>query len=69
MISAIVPARDEEASIARVVEALEAQPEVCEIIVVNDGSTDRTGSNLAELALRIPSLRILETEMCIRDRC
>ena len=62
MISAIVPARDEEASIARVVEALEAQPEVCEIIVVNDGSTDRTGSNLAELALRIPSLRILETD-------
>src|SRR5271170_1092434 len=61
MISAIVPARDEEASIARVVESLEAQPEESEIIVVNDGSTDRTGSILAELALRIPLLRVLET--------
>src|SRR5580658_4063532 len=61
MISAIVPARDEEASIARVVESLEAQPDVREIIVVNDGSTDRTGSILAELAPRITSLRVLET--------
>ncbi|HEY4742830.1 MAG TPA: glycosyltransferase [Candidatus Acidoferrales bacterium] len=61
MISAIVPARDEEASIARAVESLEAQPEVREIIVVNDGSTDRTSSILAELASRIPSLQILET--------
>ncbi|MFZ0039122.1 MAG: glycosyltransferase [Candidatus Acidiferrales bacterium] len=61
MISAIVPARDEEASIARVVESLEAQPDVREIIVVNDGSTDSTGSILAELAVRISSLRVLET--------
>ncbi|MGC1686898.1 MAG: glycosyltransferase family 2 protein [Candidatus Acidiferrales bacterium] len=61
MISAIVPARDEEASIARAVESLEAQPEVREIIVANDGSTDRTASILAELASRIPSLQILET--------
>src|ERR1700683_2859852 len=61
MISAIVPARDEEASIARAVESLDAQPEVHEIIVVNDGSTDDTASILADLALRIPSLRILDT--------
>ncbi len=61
MISAVVPARDEEASIAHAVESLSAQPEVGEIIVVNDGSTDRTGAVLAELALRIPTLRVLET--------
>jgi cellulose synthase/poly-beta-1,6-N-acetylglucosamine synthase-like glycosyltransferase len=61
MISAIVPARDEEASIARVVESLCGQAEVSEIIVVNDGSTDRTAAILAELAGRIPSLGVLET--------
>jgi glycosyltransferase involved in cell wall biosynthesis len=61
MISAIVPARNEEASIGRVVESLHAQAEVFEIIVVNDGSTDRTAAILSELAGRIPSLRLLET--------
>ena len=34
-----------------------AQPEVGEVIVVNDQSTDRTGAILAELAPRIPKLK------------
>ena len=59
MISAIIPARNEEASIARAVESVAAQAEVGEVIVVNDQSTDRTGAILAELALRIPKLKIL----------
>jgi Glycosyl transferase family 2 len=60
LISAIIPARNEEASIARAVESVAAQMEVGEVIVVNDQSTDRTGAILAELALRIPKLKILE---------
>jgi hypothetical protein len=62
LISAIIPARNEEASIARAVESLAAQAEVGEVIVVNDQSTDRTGAILAELALRIPKLKILGTD-------
>ncbi len=59
-ISAIVPARNEEAGILRAVESLAAQPEIAEIIVVNDQSTDRTGAILEELSARIPHLRIVQ---------
>jgi len=62
LVSAIIPARNEEASIARAVESVAAQAEVGEVIVVNDQSTDRTAEILAELGLRIPKLRVLETE-------
>jgi glycosyltransferase involved in cell wall biosynthesis len=61
MVSAIIPARNEEASIARAVESVAAQPEIGEVIVINDQSTDRTGAILAELAARIPKLKILNT--------
>ena len=61
MVSAVIPARNEEASIARAVESVAAQPEVGEVIVVNDQSTDRTGEILAGLAAKIPKLRVLET--------
>lgn len=61
MVSAIIPARNEEASIARAVESVAAQPEICEVIVVNDQSTDRTSEVLTELTARIPNLRVLET--------
>jgi glycosyltransferase involved in cell wall biosynthesis len=60
LISAIIPARNEEASIARAVQSVAAQMEVGEVIVVNDQSSDRTGAILAELALRIPKLKILD---------
>jgi glycosyltransferase involved in cell wall biosynthesis len=59
-VSAIVPARDEEENIARAVESLAAQPEISEIVVVNDQSTDGTATILADLAAKIPRLRILE---------
>ena len=61
MVSAIIPARNEEASIARAVESVAAQPEIAEVIVVDDQSTDRTAAILAELAARIPKLKILHT--------
>jgi glycosyltransferase involved in cell wall biosynthesis len=61
MVSAIIPARNEEDSIARAVESVATQPEIMEIIVVDDQSTDRTAAILAELAERIPKLKILHT--------
>ena len=60
MVSAIIPARNEEASIGRAVESVSAQPEVGEVIIVNDQSTDRTGAILAELAARVPKLKVLD---------
>ncbi len=62
MVSAIIPARNEEASIARTVGSVAAQPEIEEVIVVNDQSTDRTAEILAELAARSPKLKILNTD-------
>jgi len=60
-VSAIVPARNEEATIASAVESLAAQPEIKEIIVVNDQSTDRTAAELERLSARYGQLRVLET--------
>jgi chlorobactene glucosyltransferase len=61
MVSAIIPARNEEASVERAVESVAAQPEIGEVIVVDDQSTDSTGAILAELATRIRKLKILHT--------
>lgn len=62
MISAIIPARNEEASIVRAVESVAAQLEIGEVIVVDDQSSDGTGAILAELAARIPKLKIIRNE-------
>ena len=59
-ISAIIPARNEEANIARVVESLASQAEVREIIVVNDQSSDKTAEILAGLQARVEILRVIE---------
>ena len=59
-ISAIVPVRNEEANIARAVASLAAQPEITEVLVVNDGSTDGTAAVLAQLAATEPKLRVLD---------
>ena len=59
MISAVIPARNEEASIARAVESVAAQLEIGEVIVVDDQSSDRTGAILAELSVRIPKLKVI----------
>jgi hypothetical protein len=62
-VSAIVPARNEEVTIAAAVESLAAQPEIKEIIVINDQSTDGTAAALQELSLRYEQLRVLETKV------
>src|ERR1700692_2122771 len=61
-VSAIVPARNEEATIAPAVESLAAQPEITEIIVINDQSTDGTAAQLQHLSSRYAQLRVLETK-------
>jgi cellulose synthase/poly-beta-1,6-N-acetylglucosamine synthase-like glycosyltransferase len=61
-VSAIVPARNEEATISAAVESLAAQPEIGEIFVINDQSSDATAAQLARLERRFPHLRILETQ-------
>jgi glycosyltransferase involved in cell wall biosynthesis len=61
-ISAIVPARNEEAVIAACVGSLATLPEVAEIIVVNDQSTDKTREIVRGLMAKIPSLRLLDVE-------
>jgi GT2 family glycosyltransferase len=60
-VSAIVPARNEEQTIARAVRSLAEQPEIAEIIVVNDQSTDGTVAELARLAPEVDRLRVLQT--------
>jgi glycosyltransferase involved in cell wall biosynthesis len=61
-ISAIVPARNEEGVIAACVESLALQPEIAEILVVNDQSTDKTAEIVRGLMLKILRLRLLETQ-------
>jgi glycosyltransferase involved in cell wall biosynthesis len=60
-VTAIVPARNEESVIAACVESLARQPEIAEILVVNDQSTDRTASVVSGLMEKVPNLRLLET--------
>jgi len=60
-ISAIVPARNEEPTIAACIESLACQPEIAEILVVNDQSTDKTVEIVRGLMPGNPRLRLLET--------
>ena len=59
-ISAVVPARNEEAVIAACVESLAAQREIMEIIVVDDQSSDRTAEILRKLQGKFAQLRVIE---------
>jgi len=56
-----VPARNEEATIASAVESLASQPEIGEIFVVNDQSTDGTAAILDKLCARFGQVHVLET--------
>src|ERR1700682_1810688 len=61
-LTAIVPARNEEAVIAECVRSLSVQAEISEIVVVNDQSRDRTGEIVRGLMAEIPKLRLVEAQ-------
>ncbi|MGA2629117.1 MAG: glycosyltransferase family 2 protein [Terriglobia bacterium] len=60
-VSVIIPARNEEANIERVVRSVAQQRQVLEILAVDDQSEDRTSQILARLQAEIPLLRVLRT--------
>jgi glycosyltransferase involved in cell wall biosynthesis len=60
-ISAIVPARNEEAVIAACVESLAQQKEILEIVVVDDQSTDRTAEIVEGLSRHDARVRLLRS--------
>jgi glycosyltransferase involved in cell wall biosynthesis len=61
-VSAIIPARNEESVIATCIESLANQPEIGEILVVNDQSTDGTANVVRGLMEKFPQLRLLEAD-------
>jgi cellulose synthase/poly-beta-1,6-N-acetylglucosamine synthase-like glycosyltransferase len=59
-VSVLIPARDEEANIGEAVEAALASRDVdLEVVVLDDGSTDRTGEIVEARAARDPRLRLI----------
>jgi glycosyltransferase involved in cell wall biosynthesis len=61
LVTALVPARNEESVIAACIESLAGQPEIGQILVIDDQSSDRTARIVLELMQKIPHLRLLET--------
>jgi glycosyltransferase involved in cell wall biosynthesis len=59
-ISAIVPARNEEAVIGACVESLAAQAEIEEVLVINDQSTDQTAAIVKMEMEKFAKVRLLE---------
>ncbi|MFL6447237.1 MAG: glycosyltransferase family 2 protein [Bryobacteraceae bacterium] len=58
-LSVVVPAFNEEATVAHVVQSLLRVPSLQEIIVVDDASTDQTFAIVQKLQSTIPQLRLL----------
>ena len=61
-VSAIVPARNEEAVIAAGIESLAHQQEISEILVVDDQSTDGTAGVVRDLICKYPHVRLLHAD-------
>jgi glycosyltransferase involved in cell wall biosynthesis len=59
-LSVVMPAFDEEATIERAAERVLASPWCAELIIVDDGSRDRTLELATKLATRDPRVRVLE---------
>jgi dolichol-phosphate mannosyltransferase len=64
LLSIVIPARDEEECVVAMVEHLHVELDLRgvphEIIVVDDGSTDKTWNVLTEVSKKFPELRILQ---------
>lgn len=54
-LSVLIPIYNEESSLERVLDAVEERAEVSEIVIVDDGSTDRTAEILAAREFRVPT--------------
>ncbi len=52
-VSIVIPAYNEEEGITEVVHQIQALPEPVELIIVDDGSTDRTGERAAAAGARV----------------
>ncbi len=61
-VSVIIPARNEERNIERVIGSLAGQERLQEIIAVDDASTDRTAEILQHLRDEISFLRVIHNE-------
>lgn len=64
LLTIVIPARDEEGCIASTVEHLHVELRLHhvphEIVVVDDGSSDRTAQIVTELGMRIPEARLVQ---------
>lgn len=64
LLTVLIPARNEEGCVCSTVRDVAAKLAACdiphEVIVINDGSTDRTSPLLHELAAELPALRVLD---------
>src|SRR5215471_18673435 len=56
VVTAIVPARNEEAVIAACIESLARQPEIAQILVVNDQSSDATAEVVRDCMKKVRNL-------------
>jgi cellulose synthase/poly-beta-1,6-N-acetylglucosamine synthase-like glycosyltransferase len=61
-VSALVPARNEEAVIAACIASLAPQPEILEVIVIDDQSTDRTAAIVQQSMREQSKIRLLQTQ-------
>jgi len=58
MLSIVVPAYNEEATLSEVVAQLLAVSHAGEIVIVDDCSTDRTGAIADRLAAKVPRVKV-----------
>jgi hypothetical protein len=59
-VSVLIPARDEEANIRAAVESVLANEGEIEVVVMDDGSTDRTAQIVAGMAAADPRVRLVQ---------
>lgn len=60
-VSVLIPARNEERNLGALLDTvLDGQPEVLEVVVCDDGSTDRTAEIVHQRARAHPKLRLIE---------